>query len=104
LGFFYYEKSRFIDNFIYHEKILPIFLLGIDVFLIINLIYFFSTTNESIEIFRIKYQITSLVIYILITLIILLNNYYEFRYIKERRRYFQPFHEIKEENNEVKIV
>jgi hypothetical protein len=71
--------------------------------LIINLTYFFTTTNESIEIFRLKYKITSIVIYILITLIILLNNYYEFRYIKERRRYFQPFHEIKEEKNEVKI-
>lgn len=71
--------------------------------MIINLTYFFTTTNESIEIFRLKYKITSIFIYILITLIILLNNYYEFRYIKERRRYFHPFHEIKEEKNEVKI-
>ena len=103
MGFLYYEKSRFIDNFIYHEKAIPIILFGIDIFLIINLIYFFGTSNESIVIFRIKYKITSIVIYVLITLIIILNNYYEFRYIKERRRYYQPFHEIKAENNEVKI-
>lgn len=85
------------NNCIYHKQAIPIFLIAVNILWIFNIFYFFTTKNLNMELFREKYKIFSIIIYIFVVLISIFGSLYEFFLVKERRRYYQPFHEIKQE-------
>ena len=85
------------NNCIYHKQAIPIFLIAVNILWIFNIFYFFTTKNLNMELFREKYKIFSIIIYLFVVLISIFGSLYEFFLVKERRRYYQPFYEIKQE-------
>jgi hypothetical protein len=97
LGFFYYEKSHYNHNFIYHKTSIPIFLTICDILWIVNICYFFLINSENIEIFRNKFKIFSIIVYSIVALVITFGNYFECKFIEERRIIYHPFNEVNQE-------
>ena len=97
LGFFYYEKSHYNHNFVYHKTAIPIFLTLCDIFWIVNICYFFLINSENIEIFRNKLKVISIIVYTFVALVITFGNYYECKFILEGRIINYPFQEVNQE-------
>jgi hypothetical protein len=110
LGFFYYEKSHYNHNFVYHKVAIPIFLTVCDILWIVNICYFFLINSENIEEFRNKFKIITIIVYTFDALAITFGNYYECKILEERRILNYPFQEVNQElstineSDNVKII
>ncbi len=98
LGYFYYEKYHFIDSYIIHQFYIPYLLILSFLLCLINILYISFTKNNMLITFRKNYIFISVFAYLLSFILTCLGNFYEFVFIKKRKKY-QVLHEIKNDTS-----
>ena len=108
LGYFYYEKYHFIESYNIHQYYIPYFLIVSCLLCFCNILYISFTKNPMLKTFRDNYSFLSFISYLLSFFLISFGSYYQFVFIKKRKKY-QVLYEIKndtssnQETQEVKI-
>jgi hypothetical protein len=108
LGYFYYEKYHFIESYNIHQYYIPYFLIVSCLLCFCNILYISFTKNPMLKTFRDNYSFLSFISYLLSFFLIIFGSYYQFVFIKKRKKY-QVLYEIKndtssnQETQEVKI-
>lgn len=108
LGYFYYEKDHFIDSFTIHQKYIPFFLMVACFLCFVDIIYITLTSNPMLKTFRQNNTFISFIAYLFSFALTSFGTFYEFIFIKKRKKY-QILQEVKnesiniEQTQEVKI-
>ena len=98
LGYFYFEKYHFIDSYIIHQFYIPYLLILSFLLCLINILYISFTKNDMLITFRNNYIFISVIAYLFSFILTCLGNFYEFVFIKKRKKY-QVLHEIKNDTS-----